>query len=159
MTDAEREEEMILGRLVAIQELRRETHRLESEGRTALASDVTIPAGWLHLLGEGLAWAIEEAEEEHTSGKLSDNACRECLEQTRWLAMAIRDIKPGCTYSVGPGYHEALFAGLAQALDIQKLEAHRVSEHDPLGLRFIAERSFEVLARFIITFQDIADEL
>jgi hypothetical protein len=151
MTDAEQEEKMILGRLVAIQELRQETRRLESEGHVAPASDITIPAGWLHLLGKGLAWVTEKAEKEHSSGKLSDDECRECVEQASWLAMAIRDVKPGRAYSVRPDYHEALLAGLAHAVNLQKLEAYRVSEHDPLGLRFITHRSLAVLGKFFLT--------
>lgn len=46
-TDAEDEEQMILGRLATIQEFRQETYRLESEGQTALACRRLISTLWV----------------------------------------------------------------------------------------------------------------
>jgi hypothetical protein len=140
MTDAD-EEEMVLRRLAAIRDLRQETHRLESEGDKALASGIVIPADWLHLLRRGLTSSIELAEEEHADGKLSDHECRERVKRARWLIGAIDDAQPDSVYSVAPNYQEALRVGLCRALLFQSAEQQRLTKYDPLGLRFIAERS------------------
>jgi hypothetical protein len=69
---------MVLRRLAAIEELRLEGGRLEKD-RDGSASDVTIPAGWLDLLGEGLALAIEEAARDRAdrpASGVSGNVCR-----------------------------------------------------------------------------------
>ncbi|HTD58274.1 MAG TPA: hypothetical protein VK672_05215 [Solirubrobacteraceae bacterium] len=158
MTDVEREEEMILGRLVAIRELRQATHRLESRGRGVPASDVMLPAGWLHLLDRGLAMATEDAEEECADGKLSDDENRERVERARWLTMAIRGVKPGSAYPVSPAYHDALLEGLRYALSVQHFDTKRMSEHDPIGLRFIASHSLYALYEFITALEDSVDE-
>jgi hypothetical protein len=123
--------------------------RLKSEGKTALASGVVIPADWLDLLRPGLAMVIDDAEEEHADGKLSDDEHRECVERARWLAEAIGDVEPGGAYSVAPSYQETLRVGICQALGIQIFERERLTEYDHPGLRFIAERSETVLGRFV----------
>lgn len=157
-TDIDEEEEMIARRLVAIQHLRRETHRLKSEGRAALASGVSIPAGWRDLLGQGLAWAIEEDQEEHAEGKLSDRELHERVERARSLAEAIGSIEPDGTYSVAPAHQGVLYLGLCQSLDIQTLARHRVTEHDPLGLRFITAHSEHALGDFVWELGDLLEE-
>ncbi len=42
-----------------------------------------------------------------------------------------------------------LRVGICQALGIQIFERERLTEYDPPGLRFIAERSETVLGRFV----------
>jgi len=148
MTDAD-EEETVLRRLAAIRDLRQETHRLKSEGDTALASGVVIPADWLDLLRRGLMLSIDLAQEEHADGKLSDDERRERTERARWLAETIGDVEPGSAYSVAPSYQEALRVGLCEALLLQSTDRQRLTEYDPPGLRFIAERSELVLGRFV----------
>jgi hypothetical protein len=157
--DAEAEEQMILERLLAIQDLRREARRLESERRDASGSDVAIPAGWLHLLARGLAIAIEDVESDHAEGTLSDREYLEHVERTQWLAQAIRDTAPDSAYSVRPDYHEELHAGLSGAFCIQKFEAEGLFEHhDPHGLHFIAQAQLVALYEFITILDDLMDE-
>jgi hypothetical protein len=159
MTNVEREEEMILGRLVAIRELRQATHRLESRGRDVPASDVMLPAGWLHLLDRGLAMTIKDAEEECADGELGADENRERVEHARWLTTAIRGVKPGSAYPVSTAYHEALLEGLRYALQVQHFDTQRMSKHDPLGLRFIAEHSLHALYGFIMALEESVDEV
>ena len=44
---SEREEGIVFERLEAIKHLREEMRRIESEGQSGVARDVSIPAGWL----------------------------------------------------------------------------------------------------------------
>jgi hypothetical protein len=158
MADAEREEEMVLRRLVAIRELRQATHRLESRGSGVPAANVMLPAGWLHLLDRGLARATQDAEEECADGELSDDENRERVERARGLTTAIRGVKPGSAYHFSPAYHEALLEGLRYVLRFQHFDAQRLSEHDPFGLRFIAWHSLDALYGFITALEGSADE-
>lgn len=155
--EAESEAEMILGRLVATQELRVEGRRLEREGRERLASDITIPAGWVDVLSEGLAMTIEVAERDCADGELSDTEVQH-VERARRLASALRDLEPGSAYSVSPGFHEELLAGLGVAFSLQNLKANRLSEHDPPGLRFIEQEQLRALYELFRTLEDIVEE-
>jgi len=157
--EAEAEELMILERLLAIQELRKETRRLEGEGRAASGSDITIPAGWLDLLAEGLAMAIEDAESGDSEGELSDRECLERVERTQWLAQAIRDTAPDCALFVSPDYREELLDGLSGASRMQKLSADRLAErHDPHGLHFIARAQLVAIYEFTLALDGLMDE-
>jgi hypothetical protein len=147
--EREEEDEMILERLVAIKALRQETRRLEREYHFAEACDIAIPVGWLHLLDRGLKSEIRYAERRHAEGKLSDDECRGQIERVERLAAAIRDVEPGDAFSVGPEHHKALFAGLADAANLQDFEVARLSEYDPLGQRFIAMRSYAALSSLV----------
>ncbi len=147
--EREEEEEMILERLVAIKALRQEMRRLEREYHFAGACDIVIPVGWLHLLDRGLKSAIGYAERRHAEGELSDDECRGQIERVERLAAAIRDVEPGDAFSVAPEHHKALFAGLADAADLQDFEVAGLSEYDPLGQRFIATRSHIALSSLV----------
>jgi len=102
--------------------------------------------------------ATEDAEEECADGKLSDDENRERVERARWLTMAIRGVKPGSAYPVSPAYHDALLEGLRYALSVQHFDTKRMSEHDPIGLRFIASHSLYALYEFITALEDSVDE-
>jgi hypothetical protein len=157
--EAEAEELMILERLLAIQELRKETRRLEEEGGAASGSDVRIPSGWLDLLAEGLAMAIEDAESGDSERELSDRECRERVERTRWLAQAIRDTVPDCALSVSPDYHEALRDGVYGAFRKQKVSVMRLVEHyDPHGLHFIVRAQLVAIYGFTLAFDGVLEE-
>jgi hypothetical protein len=144
--ECEEEEEMILERLVAIKALRQETRRLEREYHSAGACDITIPAGWLDLLGRGLEWAIAHTEIRRDKGGLSDDELRGQIERVEQLAAVVRDVASSGAFSVGPEHHKALFAGLATARELQDAEVARLSDYDPLGQRFIAAHSEDALS-------------
>ncbi len=145
----EREEEMVLERLEAIRELRKETRRIENEGHPGVACDVLIPAGWLELLGRGLQMVVAQAKRRHADGELSDDERREQVEQADRLAGAIRDVEPGEAYCVSSDHYAGLLMGLGQAADIQDFQGAGLSKYDPFGQRFIANHSYDALSQLL----------
>jgi hypothetical protein len=146
---SEREEGMVFERLAAIKDLREEMCRIESEVHSGVACDVSIPAGWLHLLGRGLKLAVAQTKRGHAVGELSEGECRERVEQAERLAAALGEVEPGESYCVGSDYYPTLLIGLRRAAKVQYFEMARLSKHDPLGQRFIAVHSLAVLSKLI----------
>lgn len=157
-------EAAIMARRVDIQALRAEARRLESEGEDVWELGITIPAGWLPALAQGLdhvmhKWENEEADE-CANGLVSEEASSEdaeLLERMRSLASAIRDVEPGNAYIVSACDREALWKGIAGALFIQEIEVQMMSKYvDPPVLRFVAIEQRDALARL---FSDLCDLL
>jgi hypothetical protein len=146
---SEREEGMLFERLAAIKDLREEMRRIESKGQSGIARDVSIPAGWLQLLGRGLKLVVAQTERGHAAGELGEDERRERVEQAERLAAAIGEVKPGESCRVGSDYYPTLLIGLRQAMKIQYFETARLSKHDPLGQRFIATHSLAALSKLI----------
>jgi hypothetical protein len=148
-------EAAIVARRIDIQALCAEARRLESQSGNTSELFVTIPAGWLPALAEGLDLVIYNCEQdkidERTSGQ-TDGDCSvdpEHLERMRSLLSAIRDVEPGSAYTVSTGDREALWNGMGCACFLQESQLRAMHEDtDPLILRFVATEQLEALVSF-----------
>lgn len=159
-------EAAIMARRVDILALRAEARRLVGEGEDVWKSGITIPAGWLPAMAEGLDRVIynceQDAAEGHPGRPVSEEDRleeAELVEQMEALASAIRDVEPGSDYVVSAPEGEALFKATAGALSIQEYQLNCMPSFeyvDPPILRFIAFEQADALARF---FSDLWDML
>ena len=147
---------MILERLLAIQELRKETRRLEGEWQAG--SNFTISVGWRDQLAEGFEIAVEDAESDDYEGELSGRERREHVERMRCLSQVIRDAAPDCALSVSPAYDEELLGGLRGALRMLDVKRQLLSKHDDShGAHFIAGAQVVAMYEYILTLEDLME--
>jgi hypothetical protein len=150
---------MILGRLLAIRDLRNETRRIEGDGSEALGSDIAIPVGVLDLLAQGLERTIEEAEDGGSEARLSEGEHGVRLERMQWLLQAIRDSAPDRAYSVSPECHGELRAGMHRAFCVQDYARQTLSEYrDPPGRYFITWALLMALYDFFVVLDELMEE-
>ncbi len=159
-------EAAVMERRVEIQALCAEARRLESalEDGSELQAGITVPAGWLAALAQGLAFLVRKWEREETDDRTAADAsdtdfnAAELLERMRALASAIRGVEPDTAYTVNPSDCEALLRGIASALHIQEGELQMMSEHvDPPVLRFVAIEQLNALWRFYGVLDDLLE--
>ena len=162
MVDSAEFEAAIMARRVDIQALCAEARRLASEGKDVWESGITILAGWLPALAQGLDFVMDDADGEHADSVPSGEALledAELLERMQSIATAIRDVEPGNAYVVNVRDGETLWRGTAGALFLQEIEVRRMSEYvDPSVLRFVAIEQRDALSRFHEDLGDLLDQ-
>jgi hypothetical protein len=159
-------EAAIVERRVDIQALRVETRRLANHGgEVSQALAVTIPAGWLPAVTQGLDQLIynweHEAADERASGELSEDgsSADETLERMKFLVSAMRDAWPDSAYTTGTDHLEALWRGLIGARRLQERAIQGMPEHvDPPILGFIANEQLEALTGIVVVLTGLVSQ-
>jgi hypothetical protein len=153
----ELEAEIAAGR-AEVQALRAEARRMQGESVDRAGSSVVIPAGWLDALASGLAQLVRNYEQIRAAGRISD-ASREdsdFIDRMRTLAAEIREVEPGCAYTVATGDWEALWSGVLGAWFLQQLQiAITPKQREPPGPRALAIERLRALEHFATALDEL----